>query len=69
MLIAFAGLPGTGKTSIARELARRLHATYLRIDTIEQAIVSCGNIDPIMEEGGSLSRGSGKPAHRSTCRR
>jgi predicted kinase len=51
MLIAFAGLPGTGKTSIARELARRLHATYLRIDTIEQAIVSCGNIDPIMEEG------------------
>jgi predicted kinase len=51
MLIAFSGLPGTGKTSIARELAQRLHATYLRIDTIEQAIVSCGNIDPIMEEG------------------
>jgi predicted kinase len=51
MLIAFSGLPGTGKTSISRELAKRLHATYLRIDTIEQAIVSCGNIDPIMEEG------------------
>jgi predicted kinase len=51
MLIAFSGLPGTGKTSIARELAKRLRATYLRIDTIEQAIVSCGNIDPIMEEG------------------
>jgi predicted kinase len=51
MLIALSGLPGTGKTSIARELAQRLHATYLRIDTIEQAIVSCGNIDPIMEEG------------------
>jgi predicted kinase len=51
MLIAFSGLPGTGKTSIARELGRKLHATYLRIDTIEQAIVSCGNIDPIMEEG------------------
>lgn len=51
MLIAFSGLPGTGKTSIARELAKRLHATYLRIDTIEQAIVSCENIDPIMEEG------------------
>jgi predicted kinase len=51
MLIAFSGLPGTGKTSIARELAKRLQATYLRIDTIEQAIVSCGNIDPIMEEG------------------
>jgi predicted kinase len=51
MLIAFSGLPGTGKTTIARELPKRLHATYLRIDTIEQAIVSCGNIDPIMEEG------------------
>jgi predicted kinase len=51
MLIAFSGLPGTGKTSISRELAKRLHATYLRIDTIEQAIVSCGKIDPIMEEG------------------
>ncbi len=38
MLIAFAGLPGTGKSTIARALARRLGAVYLRIDTIEQAI-------------------------------
>ncbi len=37
-LIAFAGLPGTGKTTIARELARRIGAVYLRIDTIEQAL-------------------------------
>src|SRR5277367_720527 len=39
MLIVFAGLPGTGKTTLARELARRLQATYLRIDTLEQAIL------------------------------
>ena len=38
MLIAFGGLPGTGKSTIATLLASRLAATYLRIDTIEQAI-------------------------------
>src|SRR5262245_13694946 len=40
MLVIFAGLPGTGKSSIARELARQLDAVYLRIDSIEQAILS-----------------------------
>ena len=38
MLIIFGGLPGTGKTTIARELACQLGATYVRIDSIEQAI-------------------------------
>ncbi len=38
MLIIFAGLPGSGKTTIAKELAMRLGAVYLRIDTIEQAL-------------------------------
>ena len=38
MLIVIGGLPGTGKTSLATGLARVLDATYVRIDTIEQAI-------------------------------
>lgn len=38
MLIVFSGLPGTGKTTIASELARRVNAVYLRIDVIEQAL-------------------------------
>ncbi len=38
LLITFSGLPGTGKSTIARHLAVRLGATYLRIDTIEQAL-------------------------------
>jgi predicted kinase len=38
MLIVFGGLPGTGKTTIARELARQLGAVHLRIDSIEQAL-------------------------------
>jgi predicted kinase len=40
MLIAFGGLPGTGKTTVARALARKLAAVYLRIDTLEQAYAS-----------------------------
>jgi hypothetical protein len=40
MLIIFGELPGTGKTTIARDVARQRHATYLRIDSIEQAVRS-----------------------------
>ena len=42
MLIVFSGLPGTGKTTIARGLAAKVGAVYLRIDTIEQAIRNTG---------------------------
>lgn len=37
-LFIFGGLPGTGKSTLSAMLARKLNATYLRIDTIEQAI-------------------------------
>ncbi|WP_396327644.1 AAA family ATPase [Jatrophihabitans lederbergiae] len=34
------GLPGVGKTAIARRVADRLAAMFLRIETIEAAIAS-----------------------------
>ena len=42
MLIVLSGLPGVGKTTIARELAAGLSAVHLRIDSIEQALRACG---------------------------
>lgn len=42
MLIILGGLPGTGKTAIARELARQLRAVHVRIDSIEEAILESG---------------------------
>lgn len=38
MLYIFAGLPGSGKTTLSQQLAERLNCAYLRIDTIEQAL-------------------------------
>ena len=37
-LYIFAGLPGSGKTTLARALGKAFGAPYLRIDTIEQGL-------------------------------
>ena len=42
MLIVFGGLPGSGKTTLAREMARELGAVHLRIDSIEVALKRAG---------------------------
>ena len=38
VLFIFGGLPGSGKSTIASSLARQVHATYVRLDSIEQVI-------------------------------
>lgn len=40
MLIILGGLPGTGKTTVARQLAKALKSVYLRVDTVEQALIT-----------------------------
>jgi predicted kinase len=40
LLVVFAGLPGSGKSALSRGTASALGATYLRIDSIESAIVA-----------------------------
>jgi len=52
MLIIFGGLPGTGKTAIARELAHQIGAVYLRIDSIEQAIWDSGVLSQSLNDAG-----------------
>ena len=41
-LVILSGLPGVGKTTIARELGVALSAVHVRIDSIEQALRNAG---------------------------
>jgi len=55
MLIVFGGLPGTGKTTLAKALATKYAAVYLGIDTIEQAIRSSGVLRDDIESDGYIT--------------
>ena len=49
-LIVLAGLPGTGKSTLARELAARSGAVWLRVDAVEAATIAAG-VPPSFETG------------------
>ncbi len=42
MLVIFSGLPGVGKSAIAADLGRRLHAPVISVDPIEAAMLRSG---------------------------
>lgn len=44
VLIALTGLPGSGKTTLARALAKQLGAVHVRVDVIETALVEAGAV-------------------------
>jgi predicted kinase len=52
VLIVFSGLPGVGKTVIARELARQIGAVYVRVDSIEQALRDSGAVKQSLDDAG-----------------
>lgn len=42
VLVVVSGLPGTGKTAVARAVARRLGAAHLSVDPVEDALLGAG---------------------------
>ena len=42
VLVLIGGLPGVGKTTVAREVARRTGAAHVRIDALEAGLVELG---------------------------
>jgi predicted kinase len=50
MIVLMAGLPGTGKTTLARELARRTEGALLSKDAIRAALFSPGDIEYSVEQ-------------------
>jgi predicted kinase len=53
-LVVFAGLPGTGKSSLARAVARELRALYLDKDTIKDVVIAVAR-EMKIEQGSDLA--------------
>ncbi len=54
ILYIFAGLPASGKSTLAQELAKSTGATFLRIDSVEQGLRDLCSVD-VKGEGYRLS--------------
>lgn len=52
ILYIFSGLPASGKSTLAQELAKVTKATYVRIDTIEQSLKNTGGQESIITSEG-----------------
>jgi predicted kinase len=46
VLLLIGGLPGVGKTTVAREVARRIQGAHVRIDALEAGLVDLGLAPP-----------------------
>src|SRR5688500_2609583 len=54
-LYIFSGLPASGKSTLARELAKKINATFVRIDTLEQGLKDICKFKNVEDEGYRLS--------------